>query len=355
MSRHAPIITCAPEVEAQLNKLACSTVAEHRLVQRARLVLGCLHGKGVKEIAAENQTSDQQVLKWRQRFCAGGIAALTDAPRSGKPKTYGAEFRKKVLARLQEPPPHGLARWDCPTLARDLKTSKNAITRLLRREGIGLARLRTWCVSTDPEFGPKAADIVGLYLNPPENAVVISIDEKPSIQALGQRTGYVKASDGKTVRALGSTYKRHGTLNLYAALVVATGAIKHQTTARKTRGDFQAFLDTVVKDFPPTRELHVIIDNYSPHKNNGEWLARHPNVHFHYTPTGASWLNQVEIWFGILGRKVLRGASFSSTENLAQALKDYITAYNKTAHPFVWTKPEVRGTQIRNTLSNLRL
>jgi transposase len=165
-------------------------------------------------------------------------------------------------------------------------------------------------VSTDPEFIPKAADIVGLYLNPPENAIVISVDEKPSIQALERSTGYVATQNGKIVQGYKSTYKRHGTLNLFAALEVATGAIHTQTTQQKRRVEFLAFMDQLLLDLPKDKEYHVILDNYCIHKRNDAWLAAHPNVYFHFTPTSASWLNQVEIWFGIFSRKALRGASF---------------------------------------------
>jgi len=178
----------------------------------------------------------------------------------------------------------------------------------LRKEGICLSRQRSWCVSTDPEFSAKAADIIGLYLNPPENALVLSVDEKPSIQALERKTGYVETNSGKIVRGFKSTYKRHGTLNLFAALEVATGAIHTQITKRKRRIEFLEFMDNVMTEMPGDKQVHVIMDNYCIHKKNQAWLAAHPNAFFHFTPTSASWLNQVEIWFGIFSRKALRGA-----------------------------------------------
>ncbi len=230
----------------------------------------------------------------------------------------------------------------------------SAVWRFLRRKNIQLARQRSWCVSTDPQFAAKSADIIGLYLNPPERAVVISIDEKPSIQALERATGYVKTSSQKIVRGLKSTYKRHGTLNLFAALSTATGQVKTKMTQTKKRPDFQAFLDDVVADVPEDREIHIIVDNYSTHKKNEDWLERNPNVFFHYTPTSASWLNMVEIWFGILSRKALRGASFKSIDDLKRAIENFCEAYDTTAKPFVWTKREVKGSQLKNTIANLR-
>jgi transposase len=234
-----------------------------------------------------------------------------------------------------------------------VSVSDDAVWRVLRKEGIQLRRHRSWCVSTDPEFSVKSADIIGLYLAPPQKALVLCVDEKPSIQALERSTGYVQTSSGKIVRGLKSTYKRHGTINLFAALDVAAGTIQSKTTVTKKRPDFQSFLDDIVADVPEDKDIHVILDNYCTHKKNEEWLALHTNVHFHFTPTSASWLNQVEIWFGILSRKTLSGASFTSTEQLVQAIEAFIASYNETASPFVWRKREVRGAQLRNTIANL--
>jgi transposase len=183
---------------------------------------------------------------------------------------------------------------------------------------------------------------------------VLSVDEKPSIQALERKTGYVFTSSGKIVRGMQSTYKRHGTINLFAALNVSTGVIQSKTTITKKRPDFQEFMDGVIEEVPDDQQIHVILDNYCTHKKNHDWLAKHPNVHFHYTPTSASWLNQVEIWFGIFARKALSGASFVSTEQLVQAIEAFIASYNKSASPFVWRKREVKGAQLRNTIINLR-
>jgi transposase len=225
---------------------------------------------------------------------------------------------------------------------------------LLRKEGICLSRQRSWCVSTDPEFVSKAADIVGLYLNPPENALVLSIDEKPSIQALERATGYVQTTNGKIVRGYKSTYKRHGTLNLFAALNIAKGSVKGKVTQHKRRVDFLAFMDELLLDCLADKEIHVILDNYCIHKKNTSWLEEHPNVYFHFTPTSASWLNMVEIWFGIFSRKTLRGASFKNTTELREAIEAYLESYQEIAKPFIWKKREVKGSQLRNTIVNLR-
>ncbi len=324
------------------------------MVERAQMILGCLEGQRVDEIARSCRTRPNTVIKWRKRFVEQGLAGLRDAPRPGAKPIYGEDFRNRVMALLEQPPPSGQASWDGPAVAAALHGSVHAVWRVLRREGICLQRQRSWCVSTDKQFAAKAADIVGLYLNPPENALVISVDEKPSIQALERKTGYVETDNGKIVRAYKSTYKRHGTLNLFAALEVATGQVKTAITQSKRREDFLSFMDQVVADASAQQDLHVILDNYSTHKKCDAWLAKHPNVHFHFTPTSASWLNQVEIWFGILSRKALRGLSSRSTGELCKAIEEFIAAYTPKAKPFKWRKREVKGSQLRNTIVNLR-
>jgi len=353
MPRRAPVISCASEDAATLTQWSRSRTMEARMVERAEIVMRCLNGEAVKYIAEAMDTRPNTVIKWRDRFTKEGIGGLFDRPRSGKPPQYGDKFRNELLATLEHSPPPGQAQWDGPALAQELNASKDAVWRVLRKERICLSRQRSWCVSTDPEFAAKAADIVGLYLNPPLNALVISVDEKPSIQALERRTGYVQTDSGKVMRGYKSTYKRHGTLNLFAALEVATGAIHAQTTTKKRRVEFLAFMDQVLSDLPSATEIHVIVDNYCIHKKCDTWLAEHPQVTFHYTPTSASWLNLVEVWFGILSRKALRGASFRSTEELRTAIETFIAVYEQTAKPFVWRKREVAGSQLRNTIKNL--
>ena len=355
MARTAKLVPCDRATRAILERMAGSQKEEIRLVRRARMVLGCVDGRRVKDISAELGEQEDVIIKWRDRFIAKGIAGLNDAPRSGKPAVYGDEWRANVLAKLEEKPPNGMARWDGPTLAAELNTSEDAVQRFLQKEGIQLSRIRTWCISTDPEFAAKAADVIGLYLNPPENAIVISVDEKPSIQALSRRTGFVRLKNGKVVSAIKSTYKRNGTQNLFAALEVANGFIHGKTTKTKKRVDFLAFMDDLLDGIVcgEDTEIHVILDNYCIHKRCDEWLAAHPGVFFHFTPTSASWLNQI-VWFNIMSRKVLRGASFDSTKLLSEAIHKYICAYNETSEPFVWKKREVSGSQVRDNLSNLR-
>jgi transposase len=353
MSRVAVKINCTEEEQRQLEKWANGGKVEKRLHDRAKIILCCFQDKSNLEIAAELKVSRFTVAKWRNRFSVKGVKGLLDMPRTGKPRKYGANLRIAILRTLEEPAPKGQSTWDGKALAKAVGASDDAIWRILRKEGIQLQRCRSWCVSTDEEFTKKSADIIGLYLNPPENALVICVDEKPSIQAVERKKGYVETSSGKIVQGMKSTYKRHGTLNLFAALTVATGVVKTQTTDQKKRPDFQAFLDRVVEEVDSDQKVHIILDNYCTHKRNDEWLAKHPNVFFHFTPTSASWLNQVEIWFGILSRKVLRNGNFKSKESLREKMEEFIEVYHQGAKPFIWRKREVRGAQLKNTIMNL--
>src|SRR6267143_2365361 len=266
MPRHAPKLECSIEDKASLVALVKSRTAEARAVERARIILACLEGKEIQQVARELRISVPSVTKWRERFSLWGLRGLRDQSRPGKPVRYDRAFRNRVLALLEETPPPGMSHWDGPAVAEKLDASFHAVWRVLRREGIYLQRRRSWCVSTDKEFAPKAADVVGLYLNPPFNAVILSVDEKPSIQAIERSSGYIETDSGTVVRALKSTYKRHGTLNLFAALEVGTGQVHTKTTDFKKREDFRSFLDGVLADQPPDKEIHVILDNYSTHK-----------------------------------------------------------------------------------------
>jgi transposase len=354
MPRHAPELECSAEDKASLVAIAKSRTGEARAVERARIILACLEGKEIQQVARELGVSIPTVAKWRRRFSLWGLRGLRDRLRPGKPARYDTAFRNRVLALLEQPPPPGMSHWDGPAVAEKLNSSVYAVWRLLRREGIYLQRLRSWCVSTDKEFAPKAAEVVGLYLNPPVNAVVLSVDEKPSMQAIERPSGYVETDSGAVVRALKSTYKRHGTLNLFAALEVGTGQVHTKFTEYKKREDFLSFLEGILADQPHDQEIHVILDNYSTHKRNDDWLAKFQGrVQFHFTPTSASWLNQIEIVFSLLQRKTLNGASFQTKDQLREAIEAFIRKHNERAKPFRWRKREVKGSQLRNTIVNL--
>ncbi len=353
MPRKTPQIKINPNDKEVLRRWANSRTLPKQTVDRASMILGSEDGKPVRQIAQELNTYSNKIIYWRQRYTKKGLEGLQDKARSGRPPIYGKTLRNDILKLLSKPPPKGLANWDGPTLSKDLGAPVDAIWKVLRKEGISLQRQRSWCISTDKDFASKAADIVGLYLDPPLNAIVVCVDEKPSIQALERKTGYIKTDNGKILKAYKSTYKRHGTLNLFAALEVPTGKITGKVTEAKKRVDFQGFMDEIVVEYSSDQDIHVILDNYCTHKKNEDWLARNKNVHFHFTPTSASWLNQVEIWFGIFSRKALRGASFNSPQELRQRIEDFIEHYNPSSKPFKWRKREVKGSQLKDNIENL--
>ncbi len=231
--------------------------------------------------------------------------------------------------------------------------SKHQVWRVLRKHQISLRRRRSWCLSTDPEFARKAADVVGVYLDPPDNAVVLAVDEKPHIQALERAQGWLRLPNGQALTGFSHGYKRHGTTTLFAALEVATGYVTGAHYWRRRRRDFLDFMNRLVELYEGY-QLHVVLDNLNTHKpKRDRWLKRHPNVHFHYTPTQASWLNQVEIWFSILSRRALREASFTNPWEVREAIDRFIEVHNQNAHPFEWTKSDVRPKGLNNTYSNL--
>ncbi|MBA7476645.1 IS630 family transposase ISRj1 [subsurface metagenome] len=342
MSRIAPQIVLSPEERQILESWFRSGKTEQRMSFRAKMILKAAEGLENQQIAAQLNTRSATVWKWRTRFHAERLLGLQDAPRRGADPKYDKQTERRILAMLDQPPPKGYATWTGPLLARALgDVSKAHVWRVLRQHNISLARRRSWCISTDPEFAPKAAAIVGLYLDPPENAVVLCVDEKPGIQALERAQGWLRLPNGKALTGFSHDYKRHGTTTLFAALETATGLVKVGHYGRRRRREFLDFMNQVVADYED-QDIHVILDNLKTHKpKEDRWLKRHPNVHFHFTPTHASWLNQVETWFSLLWRGALRGASFTSPRQLRQAIDRFIQAYNASAMPFEWTATEV--------------
>ena len=348
-----PIVVSAQERTA-LETWVRAPTTEQRLVERARIVLLAADGMASRAIAREVGCARGVVSRWRVRFARDRLAGLADAPRSGKPRCYGEDADRRILALLDRPPPAGFARWTAPLLAKELgDVSDQHIWRFLRAQRIDLAGRRSWCLSNDPEFAAKAADIVGLYLDPPENAIVLAVDEKPAIQALERAQGYLKLPNGRSLHGQAHEYQRRGTTTLFAALEIATGQIKAKHTRRRRRLEFLDFMNEVVGDHPD-RAIHVILDNLKTHKPKRDlWLARHKNVHFHFTPTHTSWLNQVEIWFSILARSTLEGASFTSVHQLRQAIDAFIARYNQHAAPFRWRKAEVHPKHLASRITDL--
>jgi transposase len=289
------------------------------------------------------------VSQWRGRYAREGLVGLSDKPRPGPRPKYGEETAKRILAVLDRPPPAGFARWTGGLIAAALgDVHEQQVWRVLRERQIDLDGRKSWCESDDPEFAAKAADVVGLYMAPPENAVVLCVDEKPSIQALERAQGYLKLPNGRTLTGHSHDYKRNGTSTLFAAFEVATGQVTAAHKSRRRRVEFLDFMNDIVAAYPDTA-LHVVLDNLNTHKpRNDRWLKQHPNVRFHFTPTRASWLNQVEIWFSILEQKSLQGASFTSVKQLREHIDAFIAAYNQNPKPFVWTKKKVYQRRAKN-------
>jgi transposase len=347
-------IELAADTRRMLERWARRGKGEHRLAVRSQIILDSADGLRGDAIAARLKLSPWVVSKWRKRFVAGGLLALRDAPRSGAPVKYDAATARRVLAMLDQPPPAGQARWTGRLVAQALgDVPADFVWKTVRQHGLHLARRRSWCISTDPEFTPKAADIVGLYLAPPEHAVVLCVDEKPSIQALERAQGWLRLADGKTLTGFADRYTRHGTSTLFAALEVATGMVKTGHYGRRRRREFLDFMNGLVADYPG-QHLHVILDNLNTHKpKHDRWLQQHPEVTFHYTPTNASWLNQIEIWFSILSRQALAGASFTSVHALRCAIDAFTAAYCQQATPFEWKKVNVHPKTPQPILANL--
>ena len=316
-------------------------------LKRAKIVLLAAEGRSTRSIAQEVGVEPRIVSNWRKRFAEEGLEGLEERRRPGKAPIYTQATDKRILKLLDKPPPEGFARWTGPLLAKALgDVDVQYVWRFLREHRIDLSARKYWCESEDPDFAAKAADIVGLYLNPPAKAIVLCVDEKPSIQALERAQGYLKLPNGRALTGQSHDYKRHGTTTLFAALNVATGKVVGSHSRRRRRVEFLTFMDKVVAAFPG-RELHVVLDNLSTHKDNEAWLKKHPRVRFHFTPTSASWLNQIEVWFSVLQGQSLSGASFTAVKQLQDHIDAFIRAHNQSAEPFVWTKKKVRQRRFK--------
>jgi len=309
-------------------------------VMRARVVLLSAEGLGGVEVAARVGCTESTVSRIRRRFLERRVKGLVDRPKSGrKDHALPAETTERVVQLALSPPPAGRSRWTARLLARAVGVSFGSVAGILRARKLKPHLVRTYKVSRDPKFAEKVEDVVGLYLNPPEKAIVLSVDEKTSIQALERTQIPLPLRAGRAARHT-HDYKRNGVLDLYAALNPATGKVVHRCTDTHAAKDFIGFMNLVVREYP-RQELHVILDNSSAHGTAEvlEWLAAHPRVHFHFTPTSASWLNQVEGFFGILGKQSLSTTDFPSKKALREHIQRYIADWNKNPTPFCWTKP----------------
>jgi transposase len=341
----AMALVLSPDDRRVLTGMLRATTLPAGLARRARVILALADGQSYAQISAALGVTDAFIARWKQRVVAGGLPALGDLPRSGRPDRLDPRLEAKILAKTQEPPPAPFTHWTTRRMARLMGVSHATVHRVWQRAGLQPHRLERYLTSNDPDFERKAADVIGLYLQPPANAVVFSVDEKSHIQALDRLDPVLPLSPGRAERH-GFEYRRTGTLSLYAALEVGTGRVEGMTATRHTSAEFVRFLDRLVATQPRRRAIHVICDNLATHKTPlvKAWLAAHPRVTLHYTPTYSSWLNQVELWFAKIERDMIARGIFTSPSDLRRKLMQYIRAHNKTCQPIQWsyTNPKHR-------------
>lgn len=337
MPRTAPAIRLDPETRATLNSWVQAPSTAQALVLRSRIVLAAAADRANQEIAADLKVPQITVGKWRRSFAERGLNGLRDAPRSGRPPKHDTAVWQRVQTlACQQPEWQG--RWSVRTLARKVGLPHSTVHAMLHASQLQPHRIRTFTFSPDPEFEPKLLDIVGLYLHPPEKALVLCVDEKPGIQAL-DRTQPLLPLRAKKPQSWTNEYVRHGTQTMIAALEIATGKVVAHVRNRRTSVNFLRFMNEVVRAYPH-RQLHVVVDNLNIHKNEAarRWLGRHTQVQFHYTPTHASWVNLIECFFSILSKQGLAHSVQHSKRDLKDLLHRFLANYNQTCNPFTWTK-----------------
>ena len=309
------------------------------LALRAGIVLDCAGGLSNTVVARRRHVSKQMVGKWRSRFVRHRVGGLLDEPRCGAPRTVEDAHIESVLVRTLESVPRDATHWSTRAMAQASGLSHMTVQRIWKAFGLEPHRSETFKLSSDPQFVEKVRDIVGLYLHPPERAVVLCLDEKSQIQALDRSQPVLPMRPGQAERR-SHDYRRHGTTSLFAALDAKTGKVVGKLHRRHRSQEFRQFLDRVEATAPAGLEVHLILDNYSTHKTAliRRWLAKRPHYHVHFTPTGASWINLVERFFAVLTEKQIRRGIHRSTRELEQAIRHYLEVYNETAKPFVWTK-----------------
>lgn len=336
-NRPAPGLVIGEVDRVELERLTRSTTAAVGDVQRARILLLAGDGVANSRIAGAVGVSLPTVLKWRSRYLRGGLAGLGDQPRSGRPRQVD---RVKVIAATLKPPPkkYGVTHWSSRLLAAHLGIGNATVARVWRESGVQPWRAESFRFSTDPELVGKVTDVVALYLAPPENAIVLCVDEKSQIQAL-DRTQPLLPMQPHLIERRSHDYVRHGTTTLFAALEISTGKVTASLKPRHRRQEFLAFLRQVARAYPG-RELHLVMDNYAAHKTPEvkAWLEANPRISVHFTPTHASWMNLVEAWFAIVERQAIRRGVFTSVKDLNAKIRTFIDGWNDRSHPFVWTK-----------------
>ena len=337
--RPMPELTVSAEERETLQSWAQRRKTAQALALRARIVLDCAEGKNNSAVSAALHVCKPTVGKWRARFVAKRLEGLLDEPRPGAPRRIGDAAVERVLTLTLESMPSNATHWSTRLLARRCGMSQTAISRIWRAFALQPHRSETSKLSRDPLFIEKVRDIVGLYLNPPDQALVLCVDEKAQIQALDRTQPLLPMRPGQIERRTHDD-ERHGTTSLFAALEMASGKVIGECHRRHRAVEFRRFLDTVNAAAPADLDVHLILDNYGTHKTPliQRWLVRHPRYHLHFTPTGSSWINLVERWFATLTERQLRRSAHRSTQELEGALNRYVETYNQDPRPFVWTK-----------------
>jgi transposase len=319
------------------------------LALRARVILASAEGEGVRPMARRLGVSPNTVAVWRRRYRSEGLSGLRTKARAGRPRRITSAKEQAVIsATLRKP--KAATHWSARRLAKEVRLSPATVHRIWQKYGLQPHRVESFKFSRDPEFDGKLADIVGLYLDPPERALVLCVDEKSQIQALNRTQPALPMWPGLPAR-MTHDYTRHGTTSLFAALEVASGKVHGRCFKRHTHVEFIAFLESLAKRYPKL-ELHLICDNYGTHKHPAvaHWLAAHPRFHLHFTPTSASWLNLIERWFGLITSQAIRRGSFDSVRRLEQAITRWLTHWNETAKPFRWTRS---AAEIKRSIANV--
>lgn len=337
--RIAPIVRLTDADREWLIKQSRSGVAARRLGERCRIVLRAAEGKTNEEIAAALQITRQKAGRWRERYAKQGRAGIEqDAPGRGRKPTYPEELRQVIVRQTTREKPPNATHWSLMTMAKAMDLSPRTVGRVWREHGLKPHLVRTFKVSNDPRFAEKLEDVIGLYLNAPEHAIVLCCDEKSQVQALDRTQPGLPLKKGRA-STMTHDYVRHGTTTLFAALNVADGKVRGHCQPRHRHQEWLKFLQLIDAQTPPERALHLILDNDATHKHPKvkTWLKRHPRFHLHFTPTSASWLNMVERFFRDLTTKRLRRGVFHSVPELVAALEGYLQTYNQEPTPFVWT------------------
>jgi len=337
--RSLSLLELTREEREYLEALARRRKTAQAQALRARIVLQCATGLSNGDVAERLGINRVTVGKWRNRFVEDRIDGLLDAPRPGAPRSVSDAQIEKVIATTLESTPRDATHWSTRSMAAKCGLSQSTVSRIWRAFSLQPHRSETFKLSKDPQFVEKVRDVVGLYMSPPDRAVVLCVDEKSQIQALNRSQPLLPMRPGQAERRT-HDYEKNGTTSLFAALDVKTGRVIGKLYRRHRSSEFRKFLRTIDNEVPGHLDLHVILDNYATHKTPSiqRWLAKHPRFHLHFTPTGASWLNLVERWFGVLTDKKIRRGVFRSTRQLENAITDYLEVHNEDPKPFVWTK-----------------